>query len=233
MEDFRIGSRCGAFSRIRSLWAATSLRSSSSLGRRVFASSTVKSLGKEGSTFSSSATVRQPVGEHTREVGGPDLGLGLLHVVLDEAVGDPGSVLRVLGEDVGGEDVAVPRLADGARVDEVGPARCQIQDIVGAGGGAVGGGHDGLYVRVSEEADPNVRVLRPQDVQILLRYRPVEDVLVWIAYRPVHEESPLLVLRAWRRAQKISVLLCELLSCPLDGRRGDRVEPGQVRGEVR
>ncbi len=58
------------------------------------------------------ASQRQPVGEHTGEAGGPDLVLGLLYVVLDEAVGDPGSVLSVLGEDVGGEGVAVPGLAD-------------------------------------------------------------------------------------------------------------------------
>src|ERR687886_453806 len=116
-----MGSRCGAFSRIRSRWVETSPKSFWRLGRSALASSTVKSLGKVGFTYPSTlATVRQPVGEHIREAGGPDLGLGLLHVVLDKPVDDPRTVLRVLGEDVGGEGVAVAGLAHGPRVDQVG-----------------------------------------------------------------------------------------------------------------
>src|SRR3712207_4487357 len=131
---------CGAFLRIRSRWTAMSRRSSSSLGRRAFASSIVKSLGKGCSTFwFPLAAVRQPVGEHTREAGGPNLILGLLHVIFDEAVGDSGSFLRVFGEDVGGEGIAIPGLSDGARVDEIRPARRQVQDLVGPWRGAIGG----------------------------------------------------------------------------------------------
>src|ERR671916_1751968 len=153
-----MGSRCGAFSRKASRCAATSPKSSSSLGRRAFASSTVKSLGKEGSTFSSAAMC-QPVGEDAGEAGGPDLGLSLLHVVFDEAVGDLRSIRRVLGEDVGGEGVSVPWLTDGARIDEVGPLRRQVERW-GAGRWSVRRRGDGLNVRVPEEADPNLRILR-------------------------------------------------------------------------
>jgi hypothetical protein len=115
------------------------------------------------------AAVRQPVGEHIRETGGPDPGLGLLHVVLDEAVDDPGSFRRILGDDVGCEGIAVPGLTDGARVDEIGSVRRQVEDVVGAGGGLIGRGGDGLYVCVTEKADSYVRVLRFQDGEVLSR----------------------------------------------------------------
>src|SRR3712207_8162324 len=86
----RIGSMCGAFSRKESRWRATSSRSSFSLGRRAFASPTVKSLGNELSMLggSFSAADGQAIGENAGEAGGPDLCLSLLYVVFDEAVGD-------------------------------------------------------------------------------------------------------------------------------------------------
>src|SRR3712207_1472486 len=96
-----MGSMCGAFSRRASRWRARSSRNSFNLGRRAFASSTVKSLEKGGSTPAGlfSAADGQAVGEHAGEAGGPDLGLRLLYVVLDEAVCDA----LALGEHVGGE----------------------------------------------------------------------------------------------------------------------------------
>src|SRR5918998_602152 len=101
-----------------SRWGARSSRSSRSLGRRAFASSTVKSLGKEYSTRvgSASATDGQAIGEHLGKAGGPDLVLRPLYVVLDEAVRD----VLILSEDIGGEGVPVARLAHGAGVHQVG-----------------------------------------------------------------------------------------------------------------
>src|SRR5215207_6177479 len=134
-----IGSMCGALSRRASRWRATSSSSSRSLGRRAFASSTVKSLEKEGSTpdGSFSAADGQAVGEHAGEAGGPDLCLRLPYVVLDEAVGHA----TVFGEDVGGEGVPVARLADGARVDQVGAVRAQIEGVGLDHRPVRGGGH--------------------------------------------------------------------------------------------
>src|SRR4051812_29788513 len=115
-------------------------------------------------------------------MGGPDLGLGLLHVVLDEAVGDQGTVLNILDEDVGGEGIAVPWLADGTWVDEVGSARPEVEGVVGAGRRAIGRWSDRLYVCMSEEADPNVRVLCFQNNEVLPGSGRVQDILIRVAH---------------------------------------------------
>src|SRR5918999_1628157 len=138
---------------------ARSSSSSLSLGRRALASSTVKSLEKEGSTpgVSFSAAHGQAVGEHAGEAGGPDLGLRLLYVVLDEAVGH----MAILGEDVGGEGVSVAGLAYRAGVHQVGAVRAQVEGVGFSHGPVRRGGH-GLDVRVPEKADRDPRVLALQ-----------------------------------------------------------------------
>src|SRR4028119_697959 len=108
--------------------AETSSRRSLSLGRRSFASWTVKSLGKAGCTpwgFLFLAADGEAIGEHLREAGRPDLGLRLRDVVLDEAVDDA----PLVRQHVRGERVAVARLAHGAWVYQVGPARAEVERV--------------------------------------------------------------------------------------------------------
>src|SRR5829696_5885320 len=188
-EAARIGSMCGALSRIPSRCAKRSSRSSRTLGSRAFASSTVKSLGKGGCTFWGSplAARGQAVGEHVREAGGPYFGLRLLDVVLDEAVEDFGPVGLALGEHVGGESVPVARLSHRPGVHQVRPARAQVHRLR-LDHGTVGRGGDGLDVRVAEKADADVRVLGLQQGQVLAGGGRVDYVLVRVADRAVDEE---------------------------------------------
>src|SRR3712207_5486870 len=150
-----MGSRWEAFSRKRFRWRVTSSRSSRSLGRRALASSTVKSLGKEGSTPEDSALAAhcKAVGEHAGETGLPDLGLGRLYVVLDEPVGD----VPALSENVGGEGIPVAGLADRARVHQVGAIGAQIEGI-GLDHGAVRRRGHRLDVGVAEKRSEERRV---------------------------------------------------------------------------
>src|SRR5215210_8463898 len=178
MAALRTGSMCGALSRRASRWRATSSRASRSVGKRAFASSTVKSLSKAGSMpgIQGLAADGQAVREHVGEARGPDLILRLLYVVFDETVEHALSV----GDQVRGESVPVTRLAHRARVHQIRPANPEIEGVPPEHR-AVRRRCHGLDVRVPEIADADVRIIALQDGEVLLRGDPVDDVLVRVA----------------------------------------------------